>query len=811
MKPLLFSFIFICFNFHSQIVINEINLKPSPDAIDNCIQSLKNCSSTSCGNEYVEFYNNSDCPVDISCFIFVSESFDGARDGAFRFPSGTILPPRGFTSIGGPNSGATFDLSTFCSDNHLLTNNARWYLDNGDAWVALYNDIGTLIDAVFWTAGAGQANKWPSDSDLDDTPPYIPSGSASSCPSVTNLTRPINTVGIGINEIEYAGVNPPLGQVLERTTDGQNTWASGLATINTCNGICVTSSSFIANATVQQPTCGTNNGSISFAPLPSGSYNYLWSPNVSSSNNASSLNPGSYTVTIEFSPGCTFDTTIVLSSIGGITSANALINDVTCGQQDGQIEIQNIIGGNAPYQVNFNGAGFSTNLIYPNLSAGNYSVLLQDAFGCQFNLGNQSVLSGNGPTSADLVTTNTTCSLNNGSISITTIQGGLAPYSFSLNGGSFSSNSTFLNLSDGNYSVTIQDVNQCEYQLINIAILGSTNPSNATVQTQDPTCGNSNGELTISNIIGGSAPYEINFNNQGFLSSLTYNGIPSGTFPLIIRDQNGCELILPDVVLNSSVSPQDLSLNIQDATCSNSNGSVSILGVIGGIPPYQFSLNGGTFTNQQQFNSLDQGNYTLTVIDDSGCTFSENVTINGSNSPTADFNFTPNQISSTNTTLNLLNNSSNDVVSFNWSITNCTPTNSTSENPVVNLTNTNASFVSATLTVTNSFGCIDSITKIININADFNFYAPNSFTPDGDEYNNEWNVFLDGVDMNSYQLLVFNRWGELILESNNSKVGWDGTYNNELVKEGVYVWIVTFKDLNSDKKYEYKGHLTLVR
>jgi gliding motility-associated-like protein len=228
------------FDVSSQIVINEIGVKPNPDATDPCIQSLKDCGNSSCGNEYIEFYNNSDCSIDISCYIFITESFDGARDGAFRFPSGTVIPARGFVSIGGANSGATFNLYDYCSTTYLLTANTRWYLENGDAWCALYSSTGSLLDAVFWTSSAAQSAKWPSDTDLDDTPPYIPSGSLSSCPVVASLPRPSATVGLGALEIEYAGENPNVGTVLERTTDGGATWATNAGgTINTCNGVCV--------------------------------------------------------------------------------------------------------------------------------------------------------------------------------------------------------------------------------------------------------------------------------------------------------------------------------------------------------------------------------------------------------------------------------------------------------------------------------------------------------------------------------------------------------------------------------------------
>ena len=234
-------FVLICIlPLTGQIVINEIAVKPNPSASDNCVQSLKDCAASTCGSEYVELYNNSDCPVDIGCYIFISESFDGARDGAFRFPSGTIIPARGFISVGGPNSGASINLFTYCSNNHMLTSNARWYLDNGDAWVALYDASGTLVDAVFWTVNAGESAKWPTDSDLDDTPPWIPAATASSCPAVASLSRPAATIGSGANQIEYAGVNPTLGNVLERTLDGGSTWAIGAGTINNCNGACNT-------------------------------------------------------------------------------------------------------------------------------------------------------------------------------------------------------------------------------------------------------------------------------------------------------------------------------------------------------------------------------------------------------------------------------------------------------------------------------------------------------------------------------------------------------------------------------------------
>ena len=59
--------------------------------------------------------------------------------------------------------------------------------------------------------------------------------------------------------------------------------------------------------------------------------------------------------------------------------------------------------------------------------------------------------------------------------------------------------------------------------------------------------------------------------------------------------------------------------------------------------------------------------------------------------------------------------------------------------------------------------------------------------------------------------MIFNRWGEVVFESNNAAVGWDGTYGGQLVQDGVYVYKIQFRDLYSDKRYDLTGHLSLIR
>ncbi|MNY43485.1 hypothetical protein D3C86_1784470 [compost metagenome] len=116
------------------------------------------------------------------------------------------------------------------------------------------------------------------------------------------------------------------------------------------------------------------------------------------------------------------------------------------------------------------------------------------------------------------------------------------------------------------------------------------------------------------------------------------------------------------------------------------------------------------------------------------------------------------------------------------------------------------------LIVISDQGCRDTTYRIIVVKDQLIFYVPNTFTPDGDEYNN---VFLPimtaGFSPATYEMYIYNRWGELIFESNDTQVGWDGTYHGSMVQTGLYTWVIRFKDDNNDEKYEYAGHINLLK
>jgi len=112
-----------------------------------------------------------------------------------------------------------------------------------------------------------------------------------------------------------------------------------------------------------------------------------------------------------------------------------------------------------------------------------------------------------------------------------------------------------------------------------------------------------------------------------------------------------------------------------------------------------------------------------------------------------------------------------------------------------------------TLVARDEKGCLDTISKIITLLEEVYLYIPNAFTPDGNRFNNTFSVSAIGVtDLN---IKIFNRWGEFIYESNDVNFEWDGYYKGQLVRDGTYVWKISYRTINDDE-LEIQGHVTVL-
>jgi len=126
-------------------------------------------------------------------------------------------------------------------------------------------------------------------------------------------------------------------------------------------------------------------------------------------------------------------------------------------------------------------------------------------------------------------------------------------------------------------------------------------------------------------------------------------------------------------------------------------------------------------------------------------------------------------------------------------------------------TSENGGFV-VTLYGYSEYGCVDSASIVIQVRKEILYYVPNTFTPDGDEFNQTFQpIFESGFDPHDWNMTIYNRWGEIIFESNNDEVGWDGTYNGKIVPQGTYTYKIEFGLDYTDAREIITGHVNLIK
>lgn len=224
--------------------------------------------------------------------------------------------------------------------------------------------------------------------------------------------------------------------------------------------------------------------------------------------------------------------------------------------------------------------------------------------------------------------------------------------------------------------------------------------------------------------------------------------------------------------------------------------------------------NSATSCNDVQNTYQNGGNYdvTLVVTSVNGCTNSITYDdyIYVENNPSASFTPSLYTVISLDTEISF-NNTSTGAVDYIWDFGDETSTVDET-NPTHEFPDDQTSGYYVTLYAYSPIGCVDSFSLVIQVNEEVIYYIPNTFTPDGDEFNQTFQpYFTAGFDPYDWNMKIFNRWGELVFESNDPNTGWDGTLNGRLVQDGTYVWTVEFKTIASDERRTDTGHLNVIK
>ncbi|MCB0532551.1 MAG: proprotein convertase P-domain-containing protein [Lewinellaceae bacterium] len=316
-----------------------------------------------------------------------------------------------------------------------------------------------------------------------------------------------------------------------------------------------------------------------------------------SGNTFDNLPAGNYTVVISDFFGFTAETnTIVIDNPAAI--------DVTAGVTDDDITVQ-VAGGAAPLEYSLDGQTFQPEPVFENLPNGNYTITVQDANGCT---GTATALVDVPPLTAELtIETPIGCNGDSDGTLAVTVAGGVGPYVYSLDGQTFQSENTFSGLSAGTYTVTVQDDS------------GNTSTTNA-ILLNDPPVIAANATATLNSIAvaatGGTGAYMYSLDGQNFQADSIFENLLNGNYIITVQDANGCTATTTATV---DVPP----LVIADVTITGTilcpGETVSLLiSADGGVPPYQFSLDGGAYQSDSLFENVAGGIHTVTLLDAAG-------------------------------------------------------------------------------------------------------------------------------------------------------------------------------------------------
>lgn len=147
---------------------------------------------------------------------------------------------------------------------------------------------------------------------------------------------------------------------------------------------------------------------------------------------------------------------------------------------------------------------------------------------------------------------------------------------------------------------------------------------------------------------------------------------------------------------------------------------------------------------------------------------------------------------------------------FNWTVSSGIQIISNSNNSITILyPDSNATYTISVIEIS-EFNCIGEEQKInINVKGCFFYYIPNTFTVNQDFLNETFKVQGYNLKINNYSMLIFNRWGQLIYETNSINIGWNGTFNGSICEQGIYAYKISFE--KDGKIYQEFGQVNLLR
>jgi len=508
-----------------------------------------------------------------------------------------------------------------------------------------------------------------------------------------------------------------------------------------------------------------------------------------------------------------------------IITTNVHIMNATCGNNNGQITGISIINaqGVVKYQwISDAGSVIGTALDLINVPPGNYYLKVKDASNCDtaktiifsiLPIGKISI------DSSSLIITPTGCTTSNGSIKGLKVTGQTSLEWRNLSNNAIVSTSPdLINVGSGDYQLFAVNANYGCTVYSFIYRVGTTPPMNVILQSDkvlDASCGLNNGsiELTISN----SSSFNFQWLKDSATSlgsNLSISNLSPATYFCIATDQNGCVQNFYKKRIQALPMPSldESNVMIKQDTCELKTGSISGLKVIPAQQNFNYSWtdgNGVEAGNQLRLQNVKAGTYQLKIADAQGCTYtSKSYDITSLSIQLTSPTYASSSIDIpkyADATLKLVHQRQGSYELIDASTGNTLQQNTTG-NFIIPKVGTDM-----TVLVRYTAGTCTSSETSINIKVfdDTRLTIPNAFSPNGDGINDLFRITVQGYFRLSY-LQIFNRYGQVVFESRDLTLAWDGTRNGTALPVGTYYWVIKGTDVHN-AQVNRSGSITLFR
>jgi gliding motility-associated-like protein len=515
---------------------------------------------------------------------------------------------------------------------------------------------------------------------------------------------------------------------------------------------------------------------------------------------------GSYSISLNITQGVCIATPTTVN----VTYPNPMVltvssTDLTCfGSMNGTVSVA-VTDGTQPYTYHWNnGSPASSQTSVP---AGNYYITVTDANGCTDN---SWTIVGQ-PTNMFIDVPDSIRICRDSTLIITaSATGGTFPYSYQWNSGHVTDAITVSPGATTTYIVTATDANQCTSStLVSVYV---NPPVYLTASSNvDSICP---GEKVIITAQASSGTQPYTYLLDGDILYPAYVVYPNTSHTYTITVQDDCQQTAsqyvpiyvypsPPVSMSSNLVSGCDPLTVQFNESSPDSGQTYVWNFGDGESAY--------IKNPLHiFDEPGIFDVSITVTDKWGCVVSDEIDdwITVFPNPVAQYIAEPPFATIIKPVITFTNYSTLASV-VNWYFGD--GDSSLVYNPVHTYPGGVAGIYNVTLVVISANGCVDTVMGTIEIQDEFTFYAPTGFSPDNDGHNEMFFVTGSGIDETTFTIQIYDRWGEIIFESDEFNQGWDGTAkDHKLVPVGTYTWYAKFRDFQGILHVK-SGPITVVR